>query len=88
MKLKELMQGYFRYYQPSLLPIYMGLAGITIWLAAVTVLLLAEVGADAAAIRRLELPVTALALFFGFWPFVRPLVGIVAERWPSGEEAL
>ena len=88
MTLDEIQTQYRKQSQPSLLPIYIGLSGLTAWLGMVTVILLTEIGAAPSPINELALAAAGLSAFFGAWPFVSPLVGIVAERWPSAEEAL
>jgi len=85
MNLKQFRDQYMRHSQPSLLPVYIGLAGLSAWLGVVTVILFDEIGVPTADIAQLQYPILGLMLFFGTWPWVRPLIGMVAQRWLGGE---
>jgi len=81
MNLKEFFQRYAARTDWKLLPIYIGLACLTLWLGAVSVLLLGETGASAARMDGLSTAASVLALLFAVWPFARPLVELATESW-------
>jgi len=72
----------------DLIPLYLGLSGLSMILGMLTIVVLAEHAEATAAIRDLEMAFGLLASLFGFWPFVHPVLGIAAERlldrWRGG----
>ena len=65
----------------DLLPIYIGLAGITLWLGVLTLVVLTEHGVPAGETIVLGRMTLLLSILFGIvFPFGTPAVGVAAGR--------
>ena len=76
-KLPAVVRAYVAHLRWDLLPIYVGLAGISMWLGAVTVLLLSQAGVPSAETTTIIRLTLVLGVTFGvLLPFVPPAIRI------------
>ena len=83
-----LVREYLAALRVDLLPIYIGLAGLSVWLGMLTVIVVTEAGVAASETVLLQRLAAVLGVTFGvLLPFGTPAVGVAARRvWGDGDE--